>query len=144
MTYHDLIETNGHNCLLTVIPLMIVSHQLITLSDDKIAATCSSYWFVFILCIFVTLTNQFHKWSHTHNDLPFWVEKLQDWHIILPKKHHHIHHVSPHETYFCITTGWLNYPLERIHFWSTLEWLIEKTTGLHPRDDDLRWANKTD
>lgn len=67
---------------------------------------------------------------------------FQDLHIILPKRHHRIHHVAPHETYFCITTGWLNYPLEKLRFWTSLEHLIELVSGCKPRADDFKWAQK--
>ncbi|CAG2119044.1 unnamed protein product, partial [Medioppia subpectinata] len=83
-----------------------------------------------------------HQLSHIYGPIPVWILFLQDTHIILPRKHHRIHHISPHETYFCITTGWLNFPLEKIHFWSTLELMVESITGCKPRADDLKWAQK--
>ena len=67
----------------------------------------------------------------------------QKMHIVLPKRHHRVHHVSPHDTYYCITTGWLNYPLEKIAFWETFERVISALTGTQPREDDLGWAAKT-
>lgn len=142
ITRHDLIETNGDNCMLTLPGLSYMVYKFLTYDQDTIEASYGMDCFVFFLAVYVTLTNQIHKWSHTYFGLPMWVQKLQEWHIILPRKHHRIHHVSPHETYFCITTGWLDYPLDVIGFWRSLEWLIEKTTGVKPRSDDMKWAGK--
>uniref|UniRef100_UPI00358E3895 plasmanylethanolamine desaturase 1 n=1 Tax=Myxine glutinosa TaxID=7769 RepID=UPI00358E3895 len=142
ITRHDWIETNGDNCMLTLLPMTVMAYSFATMSAVQLEARHVWSCFVYVLAVFVTLTNQIHKWSHTYYGLPQAVELLQKWHLILPRRHHRIHHVSPHETYFCITTGWLNYPLELLGFWRTLETLIEKVTGAHPRADDLKWACK--
>ncbi|CAL4106976.1 unnamed protein product, partial [Meganyctiphanes norvegica] len=142
ITRHDFIETNGDNFMLILPCLVLMSRDFLTLPEQQIQDSYCWFSYLYLLAIFVSLTNQIHKWSHTYFGLPKWVIALQDLHIILPKRHHRIHHVAPHETYFCITTGWLNYPLEKIRFWSTLEYLIEKITGYKPRDDDFKWAQK--
>ncbi|GBP64121.1 Transmembrane protein 189 [Eumeta japonica] len=142
ITRHDFIETNGDNFAITIPVLARIVWQLATYDDDTVRDRFHwiAYWY--LCCIFVAMTNQIHKWSHTYFGLPTWVVWLQDCHVVLPRRHHRIHHVAPHETYFCITTGWLNWPLEKLRFWPALEALIEALTGCKPRADDLKWAQK--
>lgn len=142
ITRHDFIEANGDNCLVTLVPLVLLSYVIHNQTDHQIRAFYHLYSFCVVLGLLVTFTNQIHKWSHTYTGLPRWVVWLQKWHVILPRQQHRIHHVAPHETYFCITTGWCNYPLEVLRFWSGLERVIKLLTGIKPRTDDLMWANK--
>ena len=144
ITRHDIIETNGDNCLVTLPILCYMVYRYLTFDQEILQASYGVECFGFSSVVFVTLCNQIDKWSHMYFGLPLWVQKLQDWHLIMPRKHHRIHHVSPHETYFCITTGWLNYPLEVIKFWPCLEWMIEKATGAKPRSDDFKWLGKSE
>ncbi|KAJ8918459.1 hypothetical protein NQ315_008156 [Exocentrus adspersus] len=155
ITRHDFIETNGDNFMVTIPFLGRMVWDFLTLSKEDVENKFTWNCYVFLLAIFVAMTNQascyeyltdlgksIHKWSHTYFGLPGWVIFLQDCHIILPRRHHRIHHVAPHETYFCITTGWLNWPLEKLRFWSALEIIIETLTGYKPRADDMKWAQK--
>lgn len=143
ITRHDFIETNGDNFAVVIPSLARSAFKFLTYTEAELRDTYNWEMFIFLLVIFVSLTNQIHKWSHTYFGLPRWITTLQDLHIILPRRHHRIHHVAPHETYFCITTGWLNYPFEKIRFWPVVEHLIDLVSGVKPRTDDLAWAKKT-
>ncbi|KAF8366381.1 hypothetical protein PRIPAC_84210 [Pristionchus pacificus] len=143
ITRHDFIECNGDNFLVTV-PFMVTALYLqFTGNEETIREWRPHLWFLFSLGIYVAMTNQIHKWSHTWTTLPKWVEFLQRAHIILPRWHHKKHHISPHACNYCITIGFMNYPLELIQFWTGLEFAITKITGNIPRSDDMKWAEKT-
>ena len=126
ITRHDFIETNGNNCLATC-PFLFA---LIAIPFDYTVP-----WQLFFvgLIVFSAVgtfgTNQFHKWAHA-DDPPHWVGWLQDHSVILPRRHHQIHHSHPYDTHYCITTGWLNGPLAKIHFWKFLEWFGTRVARL--------------
>jgi len=136
ITHHDVIETNGDNCMLTIPALMLVSFAELRKdngSDLFIAA------FLTLLCIWVSLTNQIHKWAHTRKPHAF-IGFLQTIKFVLSRKDHQIHHHTPFDRYYCITTGWLNPLLGSISFWKRMENLISDTTSEKPRKDDAFWT----
>ncbi|HEY2380880.1 MAG TPA: fatty acid desaturase CarF family protein [Terriglobia bacterium] len=129
MTHHGFVATNGANCLATL-PALLPALML-PLNGN---ATWSMYVAAFVLSLtsFGFITNQAHKWAHM--DVPpksaAW---LQSRALILPPQHHAIHHATPFDSHYCITTGWMNRPLQRIRFFARLEWLITALTGAQPR-----------
>jgi ubiquitin-conjugating enzyme E2 variant len=121
---HDFVEVNGNNC---IVSLPVVGFAIFVLPQSS-ALVLLIKGTVLSLCVAGFLTNQFHKWSH-EPEPPFPVRLLQRLHLILPPAHHDVHHTPPHDTYFCITTGWLNRPLAAIRFWAGLEWTLLKVFG---------------
>jgi ubiquitin-conjugating enzyme E2 variant len=88
------------------------------------------------MIFFVMMTNQIHKWAHTDNP-PRVVVWLQRVHLILPPEHHQIHHTPPFNSYYSITTGWLNWPLMKLRFFPTAERIGTAVFGAIPRQDDI-------
>ncbi len=129
MTYHDFVETNGNNSIVTV-PMM-ASAWLI-----GVDTTLGLFLFTALvsLAFWVFLTNQFHKWAH-QDDVPAVIAALQRARLVLDVEHHNVHHTAPHDKYYCITSGWLNPPLDKIQFWLRTEQLIEKITGVAAYQD---------
>lgn len=124
ITRHGFIETNGHNCLVSL-PVMMVMHSL--LFSTAIASVPASIAFAtgFFLILGVFATNQFHKWAHVKHP-PTLVAFLQKYRLILSPKHHKVHHTSPFERYYCITTGWLNMFLEKVSFFPATKWFFSR------------------
>ena len=135
MTKHDYIETNGANCLVAL-PIAYGTLAIPVEPDSTFALGLSVSMGSMIF--WVMMTNQIHKWSHLdQHELPALVRFAQRFHLILPPTHHVRHHTAPFDTYYCITTGWLNRPLHRMGFFRALERIIISVTGALPRRDDI-------
>lgn len=121
MVGHDFVETNGHNAMLSV------------------ALTAPAAWapevlgagptiFLFFAGLFIAITSQLHKWAHM-SEPPRAIRLLQKTGLVLSPDSHAGHHASPHDNGYCVTTGWMNGPLDKIGFFRGLERLIQAVTG---------------
>jgi len=137
ITRHDVVETNGDNCLalLPVVWLLVLG----TPTNDS-----EMFILVFAMSVlfWTVVSNQIHKWAHMLKPHPF-VGVLQSWRVVLNRKEHQVHHHTPFDRYYCITTGWLNPVLASFGFWKRLENSITFLTGEHPRLDDAFWTVQT-
>ncbi len=132
MTRHGFVETNGHNITLSALPSVV---GIVALGHHSLASTLVAMsGFFMALC--VGLTSQIHKWAHMES-IPRVVRKMQDLGLIIGARHHDRHHVCPHDSHYCITVGWMNAPLELVHFFRVLERVITAVTGAKPREEDL-------
>ncbi len=132
ITRHGFVATNGHNCLVSL-PVLVGGLLL-----PHTAWSSAAIAFVLALCLGVFATNQFHKWSHEDEaKLHPFIRWLQRYGIILSPEHHDVHHSAPYSRHYCITTGWLNRPLEAIGFFRGLERIITAVTSVPPRVNDL-------
>lgn len=137
---HDVFEVNGDNCML-IAPFLLLTACLSPKPNDIYYLFLHN--FLVLVCFWVGITNQIHKWTHTYK-LPKYVSILMDLGIILSKKDHSIHHRNPFDKYYCITNGWLNPLLANINFWKRLEGVITYVTGAIPREDDMLWIGTTE
>lgn len=127
ITRHDFFETNGHNCLVSI-PVLLIEYFLFPEGHLSLLAF-AFFLFLFGLVLFVFCTNQFHKWAHQDHPNAF-ARFLQSHGWILTPTRHKKHHTSPFESHFCITTGWLNEALEKIHFFSWAKQTLAKIPGM--------------
>lgn len=81
-------------------------------------------WVVLGLCLGSFVTNSVHKWAHAQN-VPRMVRVLQRLGLIINPMRHALHHHS-HDRSYCITTGWLNPPLDALAFFPRLERMIRR------------------
>ena len=123
ITRHDFVETNGNNSMATLL-VLIPAYLFIPVRPGNAASIFLST-LALAACLSLYCTNQFHKWAHL-NEPPRLARILQRCRLVLPKEHHQVHHTAPFDTYYCITTGWLNWPLQKLRFFEFLEWFLSK------------------
>jgi hypothetical protein len=128
ITRHDFLQANGNTALITL-PVLGLALWLVPGKDGA----GSLFWSAFLgaLASWTLLSNQFHKWAHVAEPPPV-VRLLQRFRVILPPDHHARHHTRRVESHWCITTGWMNGPLERSGLLRFLEGRIVRSTGAVP------------
>lgn len=93
-------------------------------------------WEVGLFVVLGVNANQVHKWSHrTRAENGRIISWLQDWHILQTPRHHGLHHKDPKNTYYCPITNLVNPVLEKLSFWTRVEAVIERLTGIAHRED---------
>jgi ubiquitin-conjugating enzyme E2 variant len=130
MLGRGFLDLNGDVALLTL-PLLATAWLLPTESQAGLAAaTFFTAWAAWALP-----TNQVHQWAHMARP-PRPVRWLQRARVILPPAVHRVHHASPYATHYCIATGWNNAWTARTGFFTGLERIVTRLTGLVPRADE--------
>ncbi len=89
------------------------------------------HWQWSLVFVFVSQANEIHAWAH--QKCSAWIRVLQDVGLLQSCRHHGEHHRSPFDEKYCVMSNWLNPFLDALDFWFTLEWIVEKTTGLKPK-----------
>lgn len=148
MCKHDFIETNADTTLpllpfvfLQFICIRLLSNSLTTYHHNLNASNIGFHVFVLTFMGLVTITNEIHKWSHQVKQAPI-VRALMNYNILMSPVAHRRHHKDPFDKSYCITTGWLNIPLDAIRFWRILEFIVTQTTGAIPRENDQTLLGK--
>lgn len=136
ITRHDFIEANGDNCCISL--LVLVPAYLWFPMREHAWAALAGLW-VLLLAMSVLLTSMAHGWAHM-TEPPRFVARLQRVGLLLTREHHALHHVAPHRTHYCITTGWLNPLLDRLRFFVHLERVFDL---LMPRADAERASDRS-
>jgi plasmanylethanolamine desaturase len=110
MTRHDFAETHGASCL-AALPLLLIA----ALMDlDALPSQAGAALLVFI-ALGALATNQCHKWAHMDEAAtPRAVRWLQAHRLVLPRGHHLLHHTAPFDSHYCMSSGWLNRPLNAL------------------------------
>ena len=125
LTRHGFLEVSGNSCL-ALLPVLV---PMALLRGTPSSAT-SAFIVAFVVCFSLSVfaTNQLHKWAHAPVR-PRIVAWLQRSGLILSPEGHALHHRRPNRKAYCVTSGWLNPPLDAIDFFARLERAVRVIEG---------------
>lgn len=87
--------------------------------------------FFSIFCAMEVMSQEFHKWSHMSKEkVPPLVNVLQDAGVLIGRKAHTLHHVSPFDGNYCIVSGATNDWLDDSGVLRMLEHRVYQTNGV--------------
>jgi ubiquitin-conjugating enzyme E2 variant len=129
MLDHDWIEVNGQPAAAACLAFAAMAMAPIA---GWLEASPGGYAGLVSLGIVGALANQLHQWSHAPSPAPL-VRALQRQGWILSPGRHARHHRAPHLSDYCISSGWLNRPLDALGFWRALERVVTQLSGARPR-----------
>jgi len=94
----------------------------------------SGAWPIMLTLVLAAVGNEVHVWNHRKpSGNPWFVRFLQASCVIQTPRQHAQHHRAPYDRYFCTLTNLTNEVLELVRFWSGLEWLIWRVSGVRPK-----------
>jgi len=109
-------------CIPFGIPTMLLINQ--------ISGPVTTVFFA-VFCMMEILSQELHKWSHTtKNEVPGWVNMLQDAGVSIGRKPHALHHTAPYDGNYCIISGICNKPLDEFGFFRRLEHMVYNINGV--------------
>ena len=108
------MATVSHTAILAI---PVLAATLIVLEEGFLSLVIA------LTMLSAVLTNQFHKYAHSTSCSKI-VRWLQGKSIIISPRHHARHHAKPHRSHYCITCGWMNPLLDRIHFFRRMESML--------------------
>lgn len=118
MTRHSVLEQVGNSCI-AFLPYFLVVWRVAPVTPQTEYGVFW-YWVQLAFGFFLTLSNVLHSWAHDSN-APRLARRLQQWGLIVSPEHHAPHHVWPHRSTYCVTTGWVNGFADRVRLFTYFE-----------------------
>ena len=124
---HDVFEVLGNNALVTIpfTALLLAAPSPADVATRLLVATALAG------TLFAVATNLFHAWAHDPAP-PRIARPLQRAGLILTPERHALHHRAAHDRAYCVTSGWLNAPLDRFDVWARLDAWIARVRRDQP------------